>query len=694
MVEERGLEVEKKMRIGTNIFSISAQRQLGGVSRALSRSMERLSSGSRITRAGDDAAGLAIANKIDSEVRGLRQAVRNINDSFGFLSVSEGALRVQVEIVQRMRELAVQASNGAIGNQERSFLDTEFRELLAEFNRISYETSFNGERVLDRSRSFDLQVGNRVENRISVDLKSSLESEIFSIEKELPTGGFVQNELGLILNDSAVTNRTIGGKEILVTMRGGPGNRVIHWYESDGAGGLKPFQEFFIGAGPTPTIAPEFHDLTGNGRDELFLYRNGTLDIFGADDSGQWSLLNSYTGVTDFDLGDIDGNGRLDLVMIRGGNAEVYTNQGGGNLELTESFAGAAAIQASGTRARGIRLLDLNGNGRLDLVHTTGTFATQGLRARIRGSDGNFGAAVNTSTQALFGGYWADMSGAGAFGSNSRSDLLLTVVGGGIDSHRLISNGDGSFTVGESFSATSAQRTLDLNGNGFLDLVSERGRIYLNDGNGGLVLSQDFAAQLDIGSGLIPLPLLEDLSGNGFLDLVISAPDGRTHILKNDGTGQFKLSSSFQLTEGVTPVAMDLTGNGWKDLIVPQGGLAPAFSLLTQTLSQSVRPEKMSIGTQTAAQELLEFFDSGLDNLLERLALLGSTMNRLESSTSALNITAENLAGARSQIMDADLAEETASLVRFQILQQAGISVLGQANLSIQIVLQLLESRV
>ncbi|TVQ77579.1 MAG: flagellin, partial [Bradymonadales bacterium] len=160
------------MRINTNTLSINAQRNLGEVSRGFQRALERLSSGSRISRAGDDAAGLAISNGIESEVRGLRQATRNINDAFGFFTTSEGAIRTQTEIVQRMRELAVQASNGAIGSKERGLLNTELQELLSEFHRIASQTSFNGTKVLAEARNFQLQVGNRGTNQIEVGMKS------------------------------------------------------------------------------------------------------------------------------------------------------------------------------------------------------------------------------------------------------------------------------------------------------------------------------------------------------------------------------------------------------------------------------------------------------------------------------------------------------------------------------------------
>ena len=130
------------MRIATNVSSISAQRFLGLNGNNTSRSLERLSSGSRINRAGDDAAGLAISEKLKANIRSMKQATRNANDGVSMIQVAEGAMNEVSNILIRMRELSIQASSDTIGDTERSFIDKEMQALKSEVDRIAASTDF------------------------------------------------------------------------------------------------------------------------------------------------------------------------------------------------------------------------------------------------------------------------------------------------------------------------------------------------------------------------------------------------------------------------------------------------------------------------------------------------------------------------------------------------------------------------
>ncbi|TVQ76254.1 MAG: hypothetical protein EA369_10395 [Bradymonadales bacterium] len=148
------------LRINTNVAALQAQRNLGKTTSSLNKALERLASGQRIVSAGDDAAGLAISEGLRSQVRGLRQAIRNANDAGGFLTTAEGALAEMTNITQRLRELAIQAANGSLGPTDRGFLDSERAELVQEFNRIANQTTFNTTKLLDGTfQTVDLQVG-------------------------------------------------------------------------------------------------------------------------------------------------------------------------------------------------------------------------------------------------------------------------------------------------------------------------------------------------------------------------------------------------------------------------------------------------------------------------------------------------------------------------------------------------------
>ena len=146
--------------INTNTKSLIAQQSLTVNNRALSKTMEQLSTGKRINSASDDAAGLAISNKMTAQIRGLNQAVRNANDAISMIQVAEGSLGEVTNMLQRMRELAVQGSNGTYSSTDLQSLDTEFEALQSEITRISAKTTWNGINLADSATATSFQVGN------------------------------------------------------------------------------------------------------------------------------------------------------------------------------------------------------------------------------------------------------------------------------------------------------------------------------------------------------------------------------------------------------------------------------------------------------------------------------------------------------------------------------------------------------
>ena len=145
--------------VNTNVYSLSAQRSLNKTQSLLQTSLERLSSGIRINSAGDDAAGLAISERLTSQIRGMEQAVRNANDGISLVQTAEGGLEEVSSMLQRMRELAVQSSNATFTSTDRSFLQAEFLELQAEITRSGEATEFNGIDVLGSAQALTIQVG-------------------------------------------------------------------------------------------------------------------------------------------------------------------------------------------------------------------------------------------------------------------------------------------------------------------------------------------------------------------------------------------------------------------------------------------------------------------------------------------------------------------------------------------------------
>ena len=161
------------LRVNTNVAALNAQRQLMGTKLRLDKSFEKLASGFRINRAGDDAAGLAISENLKAQVRGLKQASRNAQDGISLVQVAEGGLSEVSNILIRLRELAVQAASDTIGPVERQFLNVEYDQLVSEVDRIADGTEFNGNSLLNGQGSIlDFQVGTRNDpsiDRISFD---------------------------------------------------------------------------------------------------------------------------------------------------------------------------------------------------------------------------------------------------------------------------------------------------------------------------------------------------------------------------------------------------------------------------------------------------------------------------------------------------------------------------------------------
>lgn len=159
--------------INTNVASLNTQRQLVSSGNALSEATERLSSGQRINSAKDDAAGLAIANRMTSQVRGLDQAIRNANDGVSLVQTAEGALQEVTNILQRMRELSIQSANGIYSDADRATLQAEVKQLKSELDRISETTSFNGQKLLDGSlQDTKLHIGAMANETLDVSIGS------------------------------------------------------------------------------------------------------------------------------------------------------------------------------------------------------------------------------------------------------------------------------------------------------------------------------------------------------------------------------------------------------------------------------------------------------------------------------------------------------------------------------------------
>jgi flagellin len=193
------------MRINNNLMAMNTHRQLGINSTSTAKSMEKLSSGYRINRAGDDAAGLAISEKMRGQIKGLNQASRNSQDGISMIQTAEGALNETHSILQRMRELAVQSSNDTYVTADRAAMDKEYQALVLEIDRISDETEFNTQKLWDgTTAAVDFQVGANVGQKITFTFSNQDAATILGAAAvDITTKATAQTELGKV--DTAIS---------------------------------------------------------------------------------------------------------------------------------------------------------------------------------------------------------------------------------------------------------------------------------------------------------------------------------------------------------------------------------------------------------------------------------------------------------------------------------------------------------
>ena len=172
------------LRINHNIEALNAHRQLVGTNEKIKKAMERLSSGYRINRGGDDAAGLGISERMRSQIRGLGQAQRNTQDGISMVQTAEGSLAEVHSMLQRVRELAVQYKNGSLSNNDWSAISSEVAQLSAEIERIGQQAEFNGIKLLNQNQTITFQVGANDGDLIGV---STISSDQAAVRRKTPT---------------------------------------------------------------------------------------------------------------------------------------------------------------------------------------------------------------------------------------------------------------------------------------------------------------------------------------------------------------------------------------------------------------------------------------------------------------------------------------------------------------------------
>ena len=622
--------------INTNVASLNAQKNLTQSQNALATSLQRLSSGLRINSAKDDAAGLAISDRFTTQIRGLNQAGRNANDAISLSQTAEGALGEVTSNLQRIRELAVQSANATNSSSDRAALDLEVQQRLAEIDRISSTTSFNGQKILDGSfGNAAFQIGANVGETISLDLTTSMR----------------QNSIGALATATSVDLSTVASPLVAGTT-GSPAT-----YAFDTAALVGDYST--VAATATTSLTSGAYTIAAS---------TTATDAFQFSIDGVVASDNVVASATAAQL-DTDiaafvaaSSGAYTQTGTVVGNNLVISKTDGTDLSLTTSFSNAvgSTTVAAGTTSGGTfatanfvgtpstngTIADTSANKTFTITDAEANSITVNLTSNITNATDLLGAITSAT------GYGAATFTAAIDGTTATQ---INITDG--------SNFTGSFAIGGTDSATiTAQNVAGGTAAGVADVASTPAN--------SVTVNNDFSIQIgsatavNVANGTYSTP-------QSIVDAVNTALAGSGATAELDATTNVMSIISSETvavtgTQGVTTLAL------------------AASTAATGSLST------VNVNDVAGANDAMRRIDTALGAVSDLRSTFGAVQNRFESTISNLSTAVENLSAARSRILDADFASETANLTRSQILQQAGTAMLSQANSLPQNVLSLL----
>jgi len=809
--------------INTNISSLTAQRNLNTSQGANSQALERLSSGLRINSAKDDAAGLAISTKFESQVTGLNQAIRNAGDGISLAQTAEGALGSMTENLQRIRELAVQASNATNSDDDRVALQQEVSALMAEVSRTAEETNFNGRNLLDGNFDATFQIGANAGNTVDISIAELTVGKLGSSDQAgvaavgsssgIANGDLILNGVSIGPSQSSDDTASISGADASAIAKVATINR---YSDETGVTAYVATNEVNgTGMTVTSTGAATSGTITINGVDvDITTTDNSTESERVATRQAVVAAINAsadQTGVTAVDSGS-DGSGVI-LMAEDGRNITVELKVA--DTEMTAANTGITGLTGAVGQAtfEGGYTLVANGDTKEIVIEGGsgiggGDLTNAGL---VAGTYSRATAAVSTeaqvgSVEASTGFIDATVGfGSAASGVQYTTGALLTLALEAEVGELSLADGDlvlNGVTIGASSSLDdSASDTTALTSDGSasgiaiaaaINGASESTGVYAEvnatqvvGGSSTTAASTTAGAQMDLWINNVDIGSVisqadRELDVNATIDLInsksgqtgviaefngvsitMTAEDGRNISVfaiadTTQGTAAFGLDSTIDGIGGVAGAAVawsagvgasmgfvssvDTTANASTAAITAANlslglsislvgavslgldGVAIAettYSTVTLTSSKEIVLEagtngneglqdsgfnkgsfgrgtdgqylsEVDVSTFQGAQDAITAIDNALQTVASQRAELGAMQNRFESTVSNLAITSENLSAANSRIRDADFAAETAEMSRTQVLQQAGISILAQANQKPQQVLSLL----
>jgi flagellin len=675
--------------INTNVASLMAQNSLSTSQTSLQSSLARLSSGLRINSAKDDAAGLAITDRMTSQIRGLNQAARNANDAISLAATAESSLSSITDNLQRLRELAVQSSNASNSATDRASLQAEASQLLSEIDRVSTTTQFNGVNLLDGSFSKqNFQVGANSNQTIGVSLTGATLSQLGSSAAASVTADGNATALAtgdLVINGVSVSNSVSSTDSASTASQASSGIAKAAAINAVSAQtGVTAIATAAVSSGALATMvnAVSTGTITINGVAVTVAAGANNAQTRSATVSAI-NLLSGQSGVSASDSG-TDAGGI------------VLTAADGRNIVTSSTVLSATFGIATGTTYGGYTL----SSSSAITISTTGSIASTGL---VAGSYATQTAFANTiagqSSTALVAGdvtingvvigaslaAYDTASSAGNTLSAISKAGAINAVSSQTGVKAVATNATGGGT-GIAFATTAASAaTITINGVATATITATG------------TASTDRAlivSAINLISGQTGVQAV-DLGGTAAnKSIQLTAADGRNMTfvngfgssaaigfsVTNPTYGTVQLSSAAAFTIGTGP-------NATANVVMTNLGIA-AGTYGTGRTGQALT--KVDISTSTGAAAAIVAVDNALAAVSSNRANLGAYQNRFLSTISNLQGVSTSLTAARSRIQDADFAAETSNLSRANILQQAGTAMLAQANALPQQVLTLL----
>jgi len=719
--------------INTNISALAAQGSLSNVTKNQQTAMERLSTGLRINSAKDDAAGLSITNRMTSQIRGYAVAIRNSNDGISMTQTAEGSLGQIGDILQRMRELAVQSSNGSNSADNRAAIQAEVLQLKNEINNIAARTNHNDIKLLNGSAGdIVLQTGVNTGDTMTLKFESAQAKDL-GIGSPLALTSLGKSTTALSRGDILINGVHVDAsiaQDDALSYAGNSGSAIAKAAAvnkvSDLTGVVATVgktEVYGSAQGTTAAVVSGTISINGFATSTIAFGTSESTDLARSKTVNAINAISAQTGVKALDGG--DANHGVILVAEDGRNITV-SHSASGILAVTGVRTESTTTLATATSYVGTYSLtsvdgsDISLSSRVGGTIANADFYTGTYKANVAqfvsaaraastagptALEGNdlvingvtVGAAISTDDTAT----WATTTSATKASSAIATAAAINRVKGLTG---VTAKANANILVGTGFSTSANATTSASASNIFLNGVTISANVTAD------TTRADLVNLINLKTGQTGVVASDN--GDG---LTLVAADGRTISLgvDNAGTagstavaaigmatinGSTALATSSASTGGAMAFISTVSLESDKAFNIASGSIGNAdfgtLGFIQGTYggsSDMLNVEHLDVSTQSGAMVAIKAIDSAINQVSLQQSRAGAYQNRLDSVVSNLTESNQNMSASRSRILDTDYAQETTSLAKSQIISQAATAMLAQANQAGQSVLALLK---